>query len=109
MFPRSYSTSRAGGAALEASQAAKTGSDCPLTPPLHLVGSLAPQSILGARACYRKEGHSRRHKAITEEPQAPAAGELVSNLGMEGAFWHTSHHTLKGQLSKMGPSLSPPL
>lgn len=72
--------------ALEASQAASRGSDCPLTSPLHLVGSLPLQSILGAGAHDRKEGHARRHKAITEELQAPAAGELVSNFGMGGGL-----------------------
>lgn len=59
-------------------------------------------------ACSEKEGHSQRHKAITVEPQAPAAGELVSNLEMRGIFGHTSSHTLRGQLSRAGPSLSPP-
>lgn len=62
-----------------------------------------------ARAHSRKEGDAQRHNAITMEPQAPAAGALVSNFGMRGTFWHTSRHTLRGQPSRVGPSLSPPL
>lgn len=79
----------------------------PLARPL--LGRLPLQAPLGQSACYQKEGRAQRHKAITAKPQAPAAGELVSNFGMRGAFWHASSHTLRGQLIGMGPSLSPPL
>lgn len=92
------------GRPLEASQAARTKlvATCShVAPP----GSF-PRSTLGGKVHITGKGLTQRHRAVITEPQHLPR---VSYVGMRGTFWHTSCHTLRGQLSRVGPSLSSPL
>lgn len=83
-------------------------SSSPLAPTPAPPGVSFPHSSLGGKVHVTKKGRARRHGTLTVEPQAPAAGELGSCFGRRGTFWHTSCPTLRGQLGRVGPSLSPP-
>lgn len=62
----------------------------PLPPPPTAPAGISFLALLGARCMLGKGGHAQRHKALTVEPQAPVAGEQVSNSGSRGTAWHPS-------------------
>lgn len=92
------------GRRLNASQAVRTKlvTSCSHVAPPGVFPSKYPW---GQSARDRKGPHPKAQSSDRGAP-APATGEL---LGDEGAFWHTACHTLRGQLSRVGPSLSSPL
>lgn len=59
-------------------------------PPPTAPAGISFLALLGARCMLGKGGHAQRHKALTVEPQAPVAGEQVSNSGSRGTAWHPS-------------------